>query len=252
MSRWSASTFVMTATTGVSSRNERSYSSASATRYSPCPSRAFVPRMWTWPPTTIVGSKPASVRTMPVREVVVVFPWVPATAIPCLRRMISPSISARRITGMPRARAAATSVARLRDGRGDDEQVGVFDVLRVVPGRDLRPEPLQPGRVLRARQVAARDLEGRGLQEDLGDTAHPHPARPHEVEAAQPEEPHRALLEREDELGELPRRRRAWRGPSPSVPCGRAFRGPSSFSVIAPARFSAVRLCSSMRAAAPL
>ena len=58
MSRWSASTLVMTATTGVSSRKERSYSSASATRKSPLPRRAFVPRMRTRPPTTIVGSKP--------------------------------------------------------------------------------------------------------------------------------------------------------------------------------------------------
>ena len=58
VSRWSASTLVITATTGVSSRKERSYSSASATRYSPVPSRASVPRIRTWPPTTIVGSKP--------------------------------------------------------------------------------------------------------------------------------------------------------------------------------------------------
>ena len=101
--------FVMTATTGVSSRKERSYSSASATRKSPFPRRAFVPRMRTRPPTRIVGSKPASVRTIPVSDVVVVFPWVPAMATPCFKRMISPSISARRITGIPRSRAAATS-----------------------------------------------------------------------------------------------------------------------------------------------
>ncbi len=47
--------------------------------------------------------------TKPVSEVVVVLPWVPATAIDQRSREISPSISARRITGMPRARAAATS-----------------------------------------------------------------------------------------------------------------------------------------------
>ncbi len=35
-------------------------------------------------------------------EVVVVLPWVPATAMPYFMRISSASISARRITGMPR------------------------------------------------------------------------------------------------------------------------------------------------------
>ena len=73
------------------------------------PRRAFVPRIRTRPPTTIVGSKPASVRIIPVSDVVVVLPCVPAMATPCFRRMISASISARRMTGIPRARASATS-----------------------------------------------------------------------------------------------------------------------------------------------
>ena len=42
-------------------------------------------------------------------EVVVVFPWVPAMAIPCLTRMSSASISARGMTGIPRWRAAWSS-----------------------------------------------------------------------------------------------------------------------------------------------
>ena len=41
--------------------------------------------------------------------VVVVLPWLPATATPSLTRISSPSISARGMTGMSRARAAATS-----------------------------------------------------------------------------------------------------------------------------------------------
>ena len=44
-----------------------------------------------------------------MRLVVVVFPCVPATAMPCFRRMSSASISARGTTGMPRSRAARTS-----------------------------------------------------------------------------------------------------------------------------------------------
>src|SRR5437764_5676838 len=41
--------------------------------------------------------------------VVVVLPWLPATATPSLTRISSPSISARGMTGMFRARAAAIS-----------------------------------------------------------------------------------------------------------------------------------------------
>ena len=42
-------------------------------------------------------------------EVVVVLPWVPATATDHLSRISSASISARRTTGMWRSRAATTS-----------------------------------------------------------------------------------------------------------------------------------------------
>jgi hypothetical protein len=42
-------------------------------------------------------------------EVVVVLPCVPATAMPCFRRISSASISARGTTGTPCSRAAATS-----------------------------------------------------------------------------------------------------------------------------------------------
>ena len=43
------------------------------------------------------------------RDVVVVLPWVPATATPVLRRMSSASISARGIIGTPLARASTSS-----------------------------------------------------------------------------------------------------------------------------------------------
>ena len=42
-------------------------------------------------------------------DVVVVLPWLPATATPYLRRMSSASISARGMTGIPRRRASSTS-----------------------------------------------------------------------------------------------------------------------------------------------
>ena len=57
---------------------------------------------------TKVGSRPPSFNTLAVSEVVVVLPWVPAMAMPRLKRISSASISARGTTGM-RSRCAATS-----------------------------------------------------------------------------------------------------------------------------------------------
>ncbi len=56
-----------------------------------------------------VGSRPASVNTVPISDVVVVLPCVPATATPYFRRISSPSISARLTTVTLRSRAARTS-----------------------------------------------------------------------------------------------------------------------------------------------
>ena len=61
------------------------------------------------PPLITVGSICAVSNSAPIIEVVVVLPWVPATAIAHLRRISSPSISARRTTGTRRARAARIS-----------------------------------------------------------------------------------------------------------------------------------------------
>ncbi len=54
----------------------------------------------TRPPTTTVGSRPAKFRMVAVIEVVVVLPWLPATAMPYLRRINSASSSPRGITGI--------------------------------------------------------------------------------------------------------------------------------------------------------
>src|SRR5580658_808003 len=61
------------------------------------------------PPLITVGSSCAVSRSAPIIEVVVVLPCVPATAIAHLRRISSPSISARRTTGTRRVRAATSS-----------------------------------------------------------------------------------------------------------------------------------------------
>ena len=109
---------VTTATVGESFRNERSDSSASATMKSPLPRRAPEPSTPSRPPTTTVGSRPPWSSTRATIEVVVVLPWLPATATPYLRRISSASISARGITGMPQAaRLHHLRVVGLHGGR---------------------------------------------------------------------------------------------------------------------------------------
>ena len=96
---------VTTVIAGESSRNVPSLSSASATKRSPRPSRALLPRAWTLPPITTVGSSRARARIAAMSEVVVVLPCVPATAMPHFMRISSASISARGMTGnLQRAR----------------------------------------------------------------------------------------------------------------------------------------------------
>ena len=57
-----------------------------------------------------VGSSPACSRICEIMEVVVVLPWVPATAtVLGYRRVIIPSSLARSSRGMPRSLAAASS-----------------------------------------------------------------------------------------------------------------------------------------------
>ncbi len=100
---------VTTATVGDSFTNDPSLSSASATRKSPEPSLALDPRLLSFPPTTAVGSHPAAARTVATIEVVVVFPCVPAMAMPYFIRMSSASISARGMTGIFLRCASTTS-----------------------------------------------------------------------------------------------------------------------------------------------
>ena len=101
--------FVMTATTGVSRRNVRSYSSASTTITSPSPETALDPNDATLPPTMMVGSSPACEVTRPTIVVVVVLPCVPAMPTPRRIRISSPSISARLMRGISRRPASTVS-----------------------------------------------------------------------------------------------------------------------------------------------
>ena len=55
------------------------------------------------PPLITVGSMPPASSIAAIIEVVVVLPWVPATATVDFSRISSASISARRTTGMRRS-----------------------------------------------------------------------------------------------------------------------------------------------------
>jgi hypothetical protein len=70
---------------------------------------------------------PPSASTLATRLVVVVLPCVPATAMPCLSRISSASISARGTTGMRRARAAMHLGVVVHSPRWRHDRVGAFD-----------------------------------------------------------------------------------------------------------------------------
>ncbi len=98
-----------TATSGSSSANEPSDSSASVTNHGEVPSCAFVFSVPSIPPKINPASIPPARRTACVIAVVVVFPCVPQIAMPrrpCMRRA---NISPRCSTVVPARRAAANS-----------------------------------------------------------------------------------------------------------------------------------------------
>ena len=66
---------------------------------------------------TKVGSIPASASKLAARLVVVVLPWVPATAMPRLKRISSASISALGTTGIRASLAAITSELSIGHGK---------------------------------------------------------------------------------------------------------------------------------------
>ena len=79
-SRWSASMFRMISMVGKKDRKLLVYSQASVTNISGPPTRILPPMASSIPPTEMVGSFRASIRISVSMDVVVVFPWVPATA----------------------------------------------------------------------------------------------------------------------------------------------------------------------------
>ena len=134
------------------------------------------------PPLITVGSSCAVSSSAPIIEVVVVLPCVPAIASDHLSRISSPSISARRTTGMRRALAAMTSEL---SGLTAEEITTTSAAPRFsafVSDGHRNPEIDEPTNIGAVGQVTALYLIAEIVQY-LGDAAHPDPADADEMDA---------------------------------------------------------------------
>ena len=131
---------------------------------------------------TNVGSRPPSASTDAMRLVVVVLPCVPATAMPCFRRISSASISARGTTGIAAlARGDDFRIVR-RDRRRHDDGVGAGDVRRACPIATATPSRARRVVTALAARSEPRDLIAlRG--QHFGDAAHAGAADADEMDA---------------------------------------------------------------------
>ena len=125
----------------------------------------------TRPPTTTVGSRPAKLRMVAVIEVVVVLPWLPATAMPYFRRINSASSSPRGMTGICRRRASCTSGILFVHRGTDHQRARAGDVGRGVAFEDTRAHGGQALGDGRQFHVAARDLVAQ-IEQHFRDAAH--------------------------------------------------------------------------------
>ena len=248
--------FVITANRGDSFRNDRSLSSASATRYLPRPSRALLPNELTRPPITAVGSRPATSSTSAIIDVVVVLPCAPATAMPWRSRISSASSSARGTTARPRSRAADDLRVRRPHGGRIHDDLGVADVARVVPLGDARAERLEPVGDVRALHVRSAHLVSE-IHQQLGDAAHPDSTDADEMnalgllQALRSRADRAAPPARDDGVDDLFGRARPApaAGPPPTC-CRRLSRSPASAMMRSASR-SPVRSFCSITSAAP-
>ena len=87
-----------------------------------------MPASVTSPPTTKLGRSPPSARTSISIDVVVVLPWVPATATERARAQIDASMPARRRVGIPSSWARRTSMLVSGIAVDDGDGVAALDV----------------------------------------------------------------------------------------------------------------------------
>ena len=158
-------------------------SSASTTIQSPLPWRALVPYALMMPPLITVGSSLAASSSAAISDVVVVLPWVPATAIAHFRRISSPSISARRTTGTRAPRAASISGLSGLIAEDITTTPHSAEIGGAMADRHRDAEAAQALGVGVLGDVGALDPMAEAVQH-LGDPAHADAADPDEVNAA--------------------------------------------------------------------
>ena len=158
------------------------------------------------PPLITVGSRCAASSTAAIRLVVVVLPCVPPIAIDHFSRISSASISARRTTGISRARAVATSgLSGLHRGRHDHD-LRAAEIGGVMADGDGNAGLAQAADIGGIGDVAALHRVAEIVQH-LGDAGHADAADADEVDGADGKRqgPHApCLLAHEvlDEIGE--------------------------------------------------
>ena len=119
-----------------------------------------------------------------IRLEVVVLPCAPATAMTRLPSISRATISARRMTGMPRRRPSAISGLSSADCRRMDEERRIADVRgRVAFDERRRPSP-RGGRSGRDRRRSLPETATPRSQQELGDGRHVHAADADEVDRA--------------------------------------------------------------------
>ncbi len=129
------------------------------------------------------GSSPQAWSATVVIDVVVVFPWVPATATALESAMSEASAPERWMIRAPRARGDEFRVV-LADRRGDDEGVGLAEVVGGVADLDAgseRTEDVDDGGLLRVRSRHAHPVH----RHDPGDPGHARASDADEVDGSE-------------------------------------------------------------------
>ena len=132
------------------------------------------------PPLITVGSRCAASSMQAIRLVVVVLPWVPPTAMAHFRRINSASISARRTTGMKRARAAHDLRVVALHGGGNDDHPRIAQIGGVMADRHRDAGLAQPVNVGGVSDIGALHGIAKRMQH-LGDARHADAADPDEM-----------------------------------------------------------------------
>ena len=135
------------------------------------------------PPLMTVGSRCAASSTQAIRLVVVVLPCVPPTATAHFSRISSASISARRTTGISRARAATTSGLSRFTAVETTTTCAAPEIGRVMADGHRNARLAQPQHVGGLGDVAALHGVSQRVQH-LGDAGHADAADADEVDGA--------------------------------------------------------------------